>query len=201
MCKAKHKKNLTVQELEHYDNVIKEKSKYLVLLKKADILGIKGKYNKRLYSLLIQFKKTGKYSTTWNKFKEMLEVPISYKAGDIDRSVLNPSKEELLKVGIYITQINKIKKGRSINKIEILFKTNEKTKLKKSQGIKIDKETNEKIKGGEILFERDTKYTEKQIGNAVLRCSRGENIPIEFLNNLRKMSEKSFMKTIKWYID
>jgi len=122
MYRAKHKKILSVAELDHYDNVTKEKSKFLVLLRKADILGIKGKYNKRLYSLLGQFKKTGLYFTTWDKFKEILEVPKSYKAGDIDLRIFASAKKELLKVGIEITEIKKIKKGRSIDRVEIRFK-------------------------------------------------------------------------------
>ena len=125
MYKAKHKKILSVSELDHYDKITKKKSKFLVLLKKADILGIKGKYNKRVYSLLMQFKKTGLYFTTWDKFKEILEVPKSYKSGDIDRYIFSPAKKELLKVGIEITEIKKIKKGRSIDRVEIRFKYEE----------------------------------------------------------------------------
>jgi hypothetical protein len=48
MYKAKHRKKLSIPELEYYDKEVKPKSKFLVLLKKVDILGIKGKYNKRL---------------------------------------------------------------------------------------------------------------------------------------------------------
>ena len=121
MYKAKHRKKLTIPELEYYDKEVKPKSKFLVLLKKADILGIKGKYSKRLYSLLMQFKKTSIYFTTWEKFKEVLEVPKSYKSGDIDRYIFKPAEKELLKVGIEITEIKKIKKGRSIDRVEIRF--------------------------------------------------------------------------------
>jgi hypothetical protein len=121
MHKAKHKKVLSVAELEYYDKEVKPKSKFLVLLKKADILGIKGKYNKRLYSLLMQFKKTGLYFTTWDKFKEILEIPKSYTSSHIDQKIFAPAKKELLKVGIEITEIKKIKKGRSIDRVEIRF--------------------------------------------------------------------------------
>ena len=125
MYKAKHKKVLSVAELDHYDKITKKKSKFLVLLKKADILGVKGKYNKRLYSLLGQFKKTGLYFTTWNDFKEILEIPKSYKSSNIDQKVFTPAKKELLKVGLEITEIKKIKKGRSIDRVEIRFKYEE----------------------------------------------------------------------------
>ena len=127
MYKAKHRKKLSIPELEYYDKEVKPKSKFLVLLKKADILGIKGKYNKRLYSLLGQFKKTGLYFTTWDKFKEILEIPKSYKSGHIDQKIFTPAKKELLKVGLEITEIKKIKKGRSIDKVEIRFKCEEDT--------------------------------------------------------------------------
>lgn len=121
MTKAKGKKKLSIKELDYWDRIGKEKSKFLVLLKKADILGISGKYSKRLYALLTQFNKTGKYIVKWEDFKGILEIPQSYKSSDIDRQVLNKAKKELLKVGLKITKINKIKKGRSIIRIEIFF--------------------------------------------------------------------------------
>ncbi|MEI6857172.1 replication initiation protein [Psychrilyobacter sp.] len=194
MYKAKAKERLSIKELDYYDKEVKPKSKFLVLLKKADILGIKGKYNKRLYSLLMQFKKTGLYFTTWDKFKEILEIPKSYKSGHIDQKIFTPAKKELLKVGIEILEIKKIKKGRSINRVEILFKVNENTKLKENQGLE---SKNEQFVG----IEKKIIYTEKQIENAMSKCSQGENIPIEFLENLKKMSEKLFIKTISAYIE
>lgn len=133
MTRAKKKENMSIQDLDYWDREGKTKSKYLVLLHKADLLGISGKYNKRLYALLMQFNKSLKYFTAWNDFKEVLEIPKSYKVGDIDKQILNKAKKELLKFGLKITKINKVKKGRSIDKIEILFKiekeTNSKTKL------------------------------------------------------------------------
>jgi len=138
MYKAKHKKTLTVPELEYYDKEVKPKSKFLVLLKKADILGVKGKYNKRLYSLLMQFKKTGLYFTTWDKFKEILEIPETYKATNIDQRILKPAKKELSKVGIKITNIKKIKNGRSIDKIEIRFKYKDPKKAKEKAKTEVD---------------------------------------------------------------
>jgi hypothetical protein len=147
MYKAKHRKKLSIPELEYYDKEVKPKSKFLVLLKKADILGIKGKYNKRLYSLLMQFKKTELYFTSWDKFKEILEIPKSYKSGHIDQKIFTPAKKELLKVGIEITEIKKIKKGRSIDRVEIRFKCEE---TLPSVGFSQSKETEESKEGQEL---------------------------------------------------
>lgn len=138
MTKAKHKKKLTIQELDYWDREGKQKSKFLVLLKKAVLLGISGKYNKRLYALLSQFNKTGKYISKWEDFKEILEIPNSYRVTNIDQQVLSKAKKELLKVGLKITNIEKIKKGRSIDRIEITFKTISEETVKEAD--KINKE-------------------------------------------------------------
>lgn len=122
MSKAKKQKIMTIQELDYWDRTGKDKSKFLVLLKKADILGVNGKYNKRLYAILMQFKKTKKYICRWEDFKEVLEIPKSYRATNIDDRILNKAKKELLKVNLKITKIKKIKKGISISRIEICFK-------------------------------------------------------------------------------
>lgn len=144
MTKAKQNKILTVTELDYWDRIGSKKSKFLVLLKKADILGISGKYNKRLYALLMQFKQTQKYIACWDDFKEILEIPISYKSNDIDKQILKKVRKELLKVNLKITKINKIKKGISISRIEICFKIIE-PKIKNITSEKIEDQKPDKI--------------------------------------------------------
>jgi hypothetical protein len=92
---------------------------------------IKGKYSQRLMDLLIQYQGSGLFIMEWERFKELLEIPKSYKAGNIDQQVLNPSKKELLKIGLKITKIEKVKKGRSIDNIKIMFKFEKKKEEKK----------------------------------------------------------------------
>lgn len=123
MTKAKKKLRMSVEELDHWDRETKGKSKFLVLLKKADLLHIQGKYNKRLYALLMQWSYTGSYEVSMKDFKELLEIPKSYRASDIDKRILIPAKKELLKVGLKITRIIKKKEGRSITGIKISFKS------------------------------------------------------------------------------
>ena len=92
---------------------------------------IKGKYSQRLMDLLIQYQGSGLFIMEWERFKELLEIPKSYKAGNIDQQVLNPSKKELLKIGLKITKIEKVKKGRSIETIKIKFDFERKKEDKK----------------------------------------------------------------------
>jgi hypothetical protein len=71
--------------------------------------------------LLIQFKQTGFFVMDYKQFKGVLEIPRSYEQCDIDKQILKKSKEELQKVGINIYNINKIKQGKEIRRIEISF--------------------------------------------------------------------------------
>ena len=105
-----------------------EKEKLLGLMTTFIADEVKGKYSQRLLDLLMQFKKTGLFVMNYDKFKELLEIPKSYKACDIDKQILGKSKEEFQKIGLLITDIEKVKDGRSIKNIKIKFKFEEKKK-------------------------------------------------------------------------
>lgn len=149
MKKTKKQNALTPMELDYWRRIGSKKSAFLVLLKKADILGINGKYNKRLYALLMQFKKSNFFISEWSIFRETLEIPMSYKACDIDKRILNKAKQELLKVNLKITKITKIKKGNLISQIKFNFKIIE--ELKEVEKI-------ENPKPGKIIFSEKEYY-------------------------------------------
>lgn len=121
MKKNKKKEKMTINEIEQY-NQNKNKYQQLMLYSQTDLLNLSGKYSKRLYMLLIQFKNTGKFFMKYDEFKKVMEIPESYNQGHIDINIFKKSKEDLQeKAGIEITEIKKIKKGRSIDRIEITF--------------------------------------------------------------------------------
>ena len=122
IVKAKQNKKMQIEELDYWNNTLKNKKKDLVLLKEADIFNIKGKYAKRLYTLLAQNSLTRKYEKDLKGLREILEIPQSYKMGNIDQKVLNPAIKEIqLKTKIRNIKINKIKTGKIINKIVFTF--------------------------------------------------------------------------------
>jgi len=139
MKKCKRKETLSITEQEEYKQN-KEKFSNLMLYSKADIEGLSGKYSKRLYMLLIQFKSKGFFKMNYIKFKEVLEIPSTYRQTNIDQRVLKPCMNELKKVGIEIIKIDKLKNGgKSIQTIEISFNYhNEVTKKVKETLIKTD---------------------------------------------------------------
>lgn len=83
---------------------------------------LKSSYAKTMYRLLKQFKSTGYYTIKVDEFRELLDIPKSYKMGDIDKKVLSPIKKELSQYfePFKIKKI-KAKKGNRIDRLEFLF--------------------------------------------------------------------------------
>ena len=138
ISKNKYKEPMNTEEVEYFNEEIVNKNKTrenILLLKQADILNIQGKYNKRLYTLLMM-RKTKEHKgiliENYIRFKKLLEIPEAYKQGHIDVRMLKLPNKELEKAGICITEIKKIKEKNSIKTIEIYFEYNgDKNKIKK----------------------------------------------------------------------
>lgn len=105
-----------------------EKEKLLGLMTTFIVDEVKGKYSQRLLDLLMQYKGSGLFVMNYDKFKELLEIPESYRACDIDNQILKKSISEFKKIGLLISDIEKVKEGRSIKNIKIKFKFEEKKK-------------------------------------------------------------------------
>lgn len=87
-----------------------------------EFTSLSSSYSKTMYRLLKQFKSTGYYVVKMVEFRELLDIPKSYRMGNIDQQVLNPIKKELSQ---YFNpfEINKIKakKGNRIDRLEFFF--------------------------------------------------------------------------------
>lgn len=105
-----------------------EKEKLLGLMTTFIADEVKGKYSQRLLDLLMQFKGSGLFVMSYDKFKELLEIPESYRACDIDNQIFKKSISEFKKIGLIILDIEKVKEGRAIKNIKIKFKFEEKKK-------------------------------------------------------------------------
>ena len=57
--------------------------------------GINSTYTKALYTHLKQWKSTGKWDISIQDFRELLQIPKSYRMTDIDRQIINPAIKEL----------------------------------------------------------------------------------------------------------
>lgn len=81
---------------------------------------LSSRYTKTLYRLLKQYRDTGFYVVNMDSFRQLLDIPDSYRMTDIDRQVLNPAMEELNNIFKNI-RVEKIKKGRSVVRLRFLF--------------------------------------------------------------------------------
>ena len=78
--KVKHKGTIELNETEmdRYETVVKEKKQFLLLLNQAELEGIRSKYGKRLYSILVQYHLKNKLLMTISDLREIMEIPETY---------------------------------------------------------------------------------------------------------------------------
>lgn len=103
------------------------------MLELAEFSSLKSKYTQTLYRLLKQFRFTGFRSIKWAEFIEIMDIPTSYRARDIDKQILKPAIAELTQEADIFNQNNPIFKkliykkirgtgrGRPVEKIEFYF--------------------------------------------------------------------------------
>ena len=60
-----------------------------------EFLFLRGKYPKILYRLLKQFRVTGYFIATWEKFKEKMGIPLDMRNATIEKQILKPCVEKL----------------------------------------------------------------------------------------------------------
>ena len=117
------------------------------MLELAEFSSLKSKYTQTLYRLLKQFRFTGFRSIKWAEFIEIMDIPTSYRARDIDKQILKPAIAELTQEADIFNQNNPIFKkliykkirgtgrGRPVKKIEFYFmpETNEPKEQKQNE--------------------------------------------------------------------
>lgn len=92
---------------------------------------IKGKYNRIIYRYLKTFASTGIWRIKYIYFKELLNLPNSYRSRDIDKQILSKAIEELQ---IYFKNLNVVKeKDPKSNRITYLIFTFKKSPITKEQ--------------------------------------------------------------------
>ena len=111
----------------------------------AEFSSLSSKYTQTLYRLLKQFKSTGFRSIKWADFIEIMDIPTSYRARDIDKQILKPAIAELSQEPSLFEPNNPIFKkltykkirgtgrGRPVERIEFYFTADKKTEQEQKQ--------------------------------------------------------------------
>lgn len=189
-------KNINIQVNENFSYIL---NNFIQQYSKLDLLQfsqLNSTYSKNLFRLLKQFASTGWYEISIDKFREELGVPTKYRMTHIDTRVLEPIKKDL---EIYFPnfKIEKIKEGRSINKLKFSWKV-EKEKINNKKEIKISEELDNAIR--KALKNRfiEPFLTAKNM-QKILNYFKNEKVVIEGLKFAYKNINKEF-KTINYLI-
>lgn len=119
----KNEKTLVVRFNEDYEEFFQDLKRQVTYYRLLDYIFIKGKYAKRLYPHLMQFKSTGKLIVDTEKLYTYLCVPASYvKNRKVDNKVIKPAVKSL-KTLIPTLKIHKVYgKYHKIIRYEFTFK-------------------------------------------------------------------------------
>ena len=96
------------------------KNKNFTFFKLEDLNSLKSAYAKNTFRLLQQFKGSNFFKIHLNKFKYLLGIPEGYSSSKIDQRVLQPIKKELSAFYKNL-KIKKIKRGRSIFRLDFIW--------------------------------------------------------------------------------
>ena len=125
-----------------------------------EFLFLRGKYPKILYRLLKQFRLTGYFIATWEKFKEKMGIPLDMRNATIEKQILKPCVEKLsttIKTHLFDARIPfenleyKLKKESSkrgkpqVTHIEFYFKPQEASCLDERQKYKNEQNAKKQI--------------------------------------------------------
>lgn len=142
-----------------------------------EFVDLKSSYSKECYRRIKQWRKTGKWFIGIDEFRRLLDIPESYKMGNIDQKVLKPITEELSKI-FKDFRIEKIKKGRKVSELHFYFQ--ERNIFKQENNIQ------EEYSGNSNFFEKNKNDIVKNKKNIAKKLETEE----EFFERLRKRESK-----------
>lgn len=116
----KIQKILTIAVNKDFAFLLNNLTKNFTRFELENFTNLTSKYSKYLYKELMKFKSTGYCVFSIDDFRDKLDIPTTYRITDINKRVLNVIEKELSKI-FKEFEINKVKKGRNIDKIEFYF--------------------------------------------------------------------------------
>lgn len=104
-------------------DILNEISSQFTKFDLAEFTQLRSSYSKTMFRLLKQYRLTGYYKVKIEDFKELLDIPKSYRMTDINKKVLLPIKNELTSLfnGLVINKL-KVKNKNQIEYLEFTFK-------------------------------------------------------------------------------
>lgn len=141
----KNNQTVTIEVHKKFEFILNQMSANFTQFELNEFIRINSGYSKTLFRLLKQYQKTGLFIISISEFRHILCIPDSYRIFDIDRRILIPSIKELSPIFTNL-KIEKIKKGRNIDKLKFTFNKEidleKSTENEKNNSKKIEKNKN-----------------------------------------------------------
>lgn len=120
---SKANKTLTVSVNSRFEFLLNELASNFTRFELEEFVAIKNIYAKECYRRLKQFKSTGYWRISIERFREILDIPESYRTSNINIRVLKPIQKEL---SLYFGNLNIVKvksedTGNPITHLEFFF--------------------------------------------------------------------------------
>lgn len=147
---------------------------------------LQSSYSKTMFRLLKQFRTTGYAYFSKEDFHELLDIPKSYKQGDIDRAILSPIRQELTAIFKGLTIKKKYGKGRG--KPVIGYQFTFKPEIKKANDFNKHAPTKEEQNRALVQAnnQKDYEQQSKTIDDKILEAKR----KVELLEQLKELEKK-----------
>lgn len=150
-----------------------------------EFIELKSSYTKEFFRRMKQFKSTGLWKVSLEDFKQMLDIPSSYKASDIDKRVLMPIENELgIKHNLKIKKIYSCKgRGRPLlSSFEFKFnKELSSVKISRTKKINFNNFIGRKVRLYDSNFQRFNVMTVLSVEGKEMPTVRLQNVDDEYV--------------------
>lgn len=118
------KKSVEISINPDFEYILNELTREFTQFELREFTNLSSSYSKTMYRLLKQYKSTGFYSVKIEEFRELLDIPKSYRMSKINERILGPIQRELSQYfePFTITKIKSKKKGNRIDRLEFSFR-------------------------------------------------------------------------------
>ncbi len=92
---GKHNEEISVKVSEGFAYIFNNLVSNFTRFELAEFVNLQSKYAKTLYRLLKQYRRTGEFRTSWERFVDVMGIPNTYAMRDIEKIILKPITKEL----------------------------------------------------------------------------------------------------------
>lgn len=205
----KKEKVVTIKLNEDYEYILNHLDRNYTEHEMLEYSSLKSDYSQLTYALLKKWETTKKVEISLEKYRELLEIPVTYSTTNFNKRVLNQVMRELPQYFCGL-ELEKIKTGKKVTDLRFTWNY-KKTVIKETDiiNIKISAKLNKSIEKARknrfiknLLTDKNiekllSKFEEEELIKGLNACYKEVNKEIKSINYLIKTIETASNKKIK----